>query len=94
LLIGCVLTKLKHEPSWVGDLHKDLAEIKHSESGGDTFLKREGEALNICLPHSVVKDLSYDLSVQCMALFFSQGRMLHLLSPGNRLQPSWSAQNS
>lgn len=82
LLIGCVLTNLKQEASWTGNLCKHLAETKHSDRGGDTFWKRERDALApTCLHQTTIKDSFCNITVQFMALLFSHRRTLHLLSP-------------
>lgn len=83
LFISCVLTKLKQEASWTGNLCKHLADTKHSDRGGDTFWKRERDAHTpTCLPQSTIKGSFCNITVQFMALLFSHRRTLHLLSPG------------
>lgn len=74
LQIGCVLAKLKQEASWTGNLCQHLAETKHPDRGGDTFWKRERDALTpTCLPQSTIKGSFCNIAVQFMALSSVQG---------------------
>lgn len=94
LLMGCVLTNLKQEASWTGNLCKHLAETEHSDSGGDTFWKREKRAGTYLLAPE--HDWRLILQHNCSTHGFIVLSQKYTASPltKERLQPSWSVQNN